>query len=140
MSKISIIALTRYAALAIGVFSGLVVVGGFMIGLSQGDGRFLAVACMFSGAVLTTCLWWSMAAHVQENVNLDLVALISFVASAGFALYSNLAYLLWFFGFPMSIGTVENGKMPEVYWLPPVTLLYAVFAWVCLQYVTSKNR
>ena len=131
--------LSRYVIAAAGFFSGLVTIGGFIIGFSQGDGRFVALACMFSGISLASYLWWRMTKRPGDIVNGNIIFLISFVIAAGLALYSNLVYLLWILDLPVKFGTIENGKMGQVYWFPPVILLYAVLAWLGLRYWSSKE-
>lgn len=62
-----------------------------------------------------------------------------FCLMAGLALYSNLAYIIWITGYPINLGTVAAGKMGENYWLPPVTLLYAVVLYVMLKRLSKSE-
>jgi len=131
---------SRRAAAMVASFSGLIVLGAFSLGLPLQDDRFLALACLFSGFMLTGGLWWGLAKNQKYITGSNVILLGTFVVVAGLALYSNLAYLLWALGLPMGIGTSANGQMGHVYWLPPTTLLYTIFSWVMLKYYGGKEQ
>ena len=111
--------------------------GGLFTGLALRNGDNLALGSLAAGIALSGYLWWRYAWRDEFVRGLNILVLITFVATAGLALYANLSYLLWWLGYPMSIGTVAAGKMQENYWLGPFTLLYAVVAWISLRFYSK---
>jgi hypothetical protein len=131
--------ISRHLASGLAVFNALSALGGLILGVQLTDGRFLAVACLSAGMALACGLWWRMAAQAPYVRMMKGLFLAIFCVIAGLAMYSNLAYLLWIAGYPLAIGTVASGKMGENYWLPPATLLYAVFLYMLL-HQSAKRR
>lgn len=129
----------RWIAAAVGIFFGMSAFGGLMLGITTRHGGFLAVACLSAGIALGSGMWWHLSRFPTYRDPLMGLSLISVCLVAGLALDSNLTYLLWGIGFPMEIGTVKDGRMAEVYWLPPLTLLYAVFGYAVLTYLAKKK-
>jgi hypothetical protein len=124
---------SRHAAAGLGVVCGLVTLGGFALGLALRHGDMLALSCLTAGLALSCYLWWTWAAEPVLRKGLNLIVLVSATATAGLALYSNLAYGVWIAGLPLSLGTVANGKMAEHYWLGPFTLAYAALNYAMLK-------
>ncbi len=50
-----------------------------------------------------------------------------------------VAYGLWKLGAPLQMGVIESGKMPDVAWLPPVTLVWAALSYLVLLTNTRKR-
>lgn len=116
----------RHVVAAIGIFFALSAFGGLQLGFLLHSGDFFALTCLSAGIALACGLWWRLSGHSAYLRPFKGLFLILYCVTAGLAMYSNLAYLIWIGGQPLSIGTVAAGKMGESYWLPPATLLYAV--------------
>lgn len=119
----------QFLALAAGLFCSVTASGGFGFGLVVNDGRALALASLLAGTALALLLWTYYATRDPNCSGLRKVGVVTFCMSAGLALYSNLSYLLHVLGFPMAIRAIESGTMEGKYWLPPGTLLFAIFCW-----------
>lgn len=134
------IAQSRQVAAVAAVHSTFLATLGFGLGFFVSSGFCLTLACLLAGVALTNYLWWSMAKQRVNTVGINLVYLVIFVVAAGLALYSNLTFLLWTFGFLPGIARHQVGTLGHFYWLPPTILLYAVVAWVRLKYFSEKKR
>lgn len=121
----------------IAVFFGATAIGGFVIGFSIPSGMYLALACLNAGLFLAVFLWQHLVPDDRFRRPNGGLALVMFSLISGLAMYSNLAYLTWILGFPLSMGIVESGRMGEHYWLPPATLLYAVGMFYWLRFTGS---
>jgi hypothetical protein len=129
---------TRRLTAVVSGFFALSSMGGIVLGTSWRDGAFLAVACLSAGIALATGMWSYLSRNPAYRRHVLGLFLLCVCLGSGFALYSNLVYLFWGMGFPLEIGTVKAGKMAEVYWLPPATLLYAAGAYAGLAYFAKQ--
>jgi len=109
--------------------AGLISLGGFLAGFYLDDGHVLALACLSLGALLAAVLWRHYSASEKNTDGANRLIVPLFCLTAGLALYSNLSYFLWGAGFPMAIRAIENGAMHGKFWLPPLTLFWAVLFW-----------
>jgi hypothetical protein len=109
--------------------TGLISLGGFLTGFALNDGHALAFACLSVGVLLATVLWMHYSASGKNTIGANRFMVPMFCLTAGMALYSNLSYFLWGAGFPMAIRAIENGAMQGKFWLPPLTLFWAVLCW-----------
>ena len=53
----------------------------------------------------------------------------------GLSFWTISSYSFWLAGFQLNIGTVQNGKMAENWWLP-----FAISCWTLLTYLTAKPK
>jgi len=59
---------------------------------------------------------------------------ILFCLMVGLSVWVTSVYSFWLFEFELKVGTVQNGKMNENWWLPS-----AVLVWTVLTYYSGRN-
>lgn len=123
----------RKMAAILAIFFGVSVPGGLVLGTALQNGDFFAITCVDAGLSLAFGMWWYLSARPEYLSQFKGITLAGACLISGLALYSNLAYLIWITGAPLSLGIVHSGKMAEHFWLPPATLLYAVFVFYGLK-------
>ncbi|MQA40617.1 hypothetical protein [Rugamonas aquatica] len=136
----ALLTIARRTSAAIGIVFAMSALGGLMLGIRARSGAFLAIACMSAGFALTAGMWWHLSRNPSYRRQFMGLTLLSVCLVSGLALYSNLVYLLWGIGLPLDIGTVKAGKMGNAYWLPPLTLRYAVVCYVGLTHFASNKQ
>lgn len=121
------------------IFFGVSVPGGLLLGVTLRSGDALAYTCVCLGLSIAASMWWLLSQRQHFLRPMNGLGLVGLCLISGLAAYSNLAYIIWICGFPLSIGTVNNGKMAENFWLPPATLLYAVFMYYSLKRISKVD-
>jgi hypothetical protein len=119
----------RVVTASASAISATAALGGFLVGFGAGDGHALALACLLSGIALSLVLWIFYSPLSQGRSPIVRIMVGAFSLASGLALYSNPSYLLWGLGFPVAIRAFENGAIKGKWWLPPLTLIWAVLWW-----------
>ncbi|CAE6794968.1 hypothetical protein R70006_05029 [Paraburkholderia domus] len=101
---------------------------GLVGGLVFQHGQWTAIGVVFFG-LLAACLVTIKTQRAVTGKGFD-YSRWSFVAATGLAAYVNSAWILWACGVPLAIGTVQDGRMGENYWLGPVAIVYAVLTFL----------
>ena len=96
--------------------------------LSRGDGAGLV-------RVETYPVPRRQAQQLEELTQRCAFAGLVFLSVFGF-----VAYALWKFGAPLSMGLVELGRLPAMAWFPLVTVLWAGLTYLVLLVNTRKGR
>jgi len=60
---------------------------------------------------------------------------IVFSLLVGVSFWITSVYVFWLVGFELQVGTIQDGKMHEQWWLPS-----AVIFWTVLAYYVSRNK
>ena len=90
--------------------------------------------------MLTISLWFCsficIAISISKTKHWDAKFMrIVFSILVGLSFWITSVYIFWLMGFDLQVGTIQEGKMHEQWWLPS-----AVIFWTVLAYYVSKNR
>ena len=90
--------------------------------------------------MLTILLWLlsflRIAVSITQTKHWDAKFMrVLFCLMVGLSFWITSVFVFWLIGFDLQVGTIENGKMNEQWWLPPVVIF-----WTVLTYYTSKNK
>ena len=134
----NLLKISRRLSVGIGIFASLAVIGGVIVTAAFLMAGVAALTCLMAGVVLTCFIWWRETKHEPQDLFYYLGA-FSFAMAAGLALYANLVFALWAAGIAVETGAARNGVMGSYYWMGPVALLYAIFAYALYRFLASKN-
>jgi hypothetical protein len=90
--------------------------------------------------MLTVSLWLlsflciAIAMAVTKHWEAKFMRLM-FCLMIGLSVWVTSVYIFWLTGFELQVGTIENGKMNDQWWLPSVVIF-----WTVLTYVSGKNK
>lgn len=68
---------------------------------------------------------WRMTGRWPCADRLDRMLHGIFASLVALAIFSCLAFAAWALGLPLSLGSVANGTMGDLYWLGPVSMIFA---------------
>jgi hypothetical protein len=89
--------------------------------------------------MLTIALWLFSFICIAISISKtkhwnDKIMRVVFSLLVGLSFWITSVYVFWLMGFDLQVGTIENGKMHEQWWLPSVVIFWTVLAY----YVSKK--
>ena len=97
---------------------------------------------LFLGALVPAYFAWRRTRFLGNKFTnwKRLTQRCAFAGLVFLSVFGFVAYALWKFGAPLSVGVVEPGRLPAMAWFPLVTVLWAGLTYLLLLVNTRKGR
>ena len=113
-------------------------IAGIVGGLLAKDSEMLMVGVLLTTACLSSSLSISAIYHLKPR-GLGWLLLFQYALFSGFAFYTGSCYLAWIFEFQLPMLAFKTGKIAETYYVPPLSIILALAAYLPLQHIAKMR-